>query len=544
VAETIQSIFIDPPIAIARLGGSNAPQEAFEWVETDNPRTDGNTAVAPRWSLDVLSDGMVEPRLPQSVRLRDGELIKPVAPFFEVWAVVGNSTAKRSTWRDVRLTPALLRAAKVDESALTLAVEAQNHKAARRTRNPDLVYGATLAIRGDDHRSHTLLASSPKGVARPMIPKGRNIPLGSIQIMKSRPQPDKKSGIAWVDLVNVEVCRFRFTPGRGRVFGPRAASIPSGERRPAVEANNAFLDAGAGWYGIKSEPTIEPQDTYDAKSPSPSRATGESLGVVDDTCEARIQVSLALPGRTLVAHANVFVGPPDFAPDRRAFYSLADDLGDRGAMSALRNKAMTTVETDAWVEDLFERIYETVSLFNLDRQRESRHARLRASEQRDTPINDHGLPAPLSAMGSFDKLRNEVYEVTPKTAGVPLPLSEFARARHASMQDIDNLRVLIAEDPDRLRNLIRRPFEVLQDESDSVSTMRMPPFMRQSNAFPLTLTAWQYDLLMAWVASVARKTKGRKRPKKVTMDTPPRISREASDRREAVLSRIRWKDGA
>ena len=29
--------------------------------------------------------------------------------------------------------------------------------------------------------------------------------------------------------------------------------------------------------------------------------------------------------------------------------------------------------------------------------------------------------------------------------------------------------------------------------------MRMPPFMRQSNASPLTLAAWQYALLMRWV---------------------------------------------
>jgi hypothetical protein len=28
--------------------------------------------------------------------------------------------------------------------------------------------------------------------------------------------------------------------------------------------------------------------------------------------------------------------------------------------------------------------------------------------------------------------------------------------------------------------------------------MQMPPFMAQSNRWPLTLTHWQYDLLMAW----------------------------------------------
>jgi hypothetical protein len=32
--------------------------------------------------------------------------------------------------------------------------------------------------------------------------------------------------------------------------------------------------------------------------------------------------------------------------------------------------------------------------------------------------------------------------------------------------------------------------------------MQMPPFMRNSNAGPLTLVPWQYDLLMAWVSAL------------------------------------------
>ena len=33
--------------------------------------------------------------------------------------------------------------------------------------------------------------------------------------------------------------------------------------------------------------------------------------------------------------------------------------------------------------------------------------------------------------------------------------------------------------------------------------MQMPPFMRASSADPLTLTYWQYNLLMEWADNVA-----------------------------------------
>ena len=54
MADVIQSIFIDPPIAIARLGGSTVPQDAYLWVESPDPRSDGETTIVPTWSLDIL----------------------------------------------------------------------------------------------------------------------------------------------------------------------------------------------------------------------------------------------------------------------------------------------------------------------------------------------------------------------------------------------------------------------------------------------------------------------------------------------------------
>ena len=105
MARVIQALFIDPPIAIARLGGSSAPQDAYCWADAANPRSDGNTVIQPWWTFEVLSDATVDPSMPAAIRLRDGDLIRPVAPFFEIWALVGEPGSLPSQWQQKPLTP-------------------------------------------------------------------------------------------------------------------------------------------------------------------------------------------------------------------------------------------------------------------------------------------------------------------------------------------------------------------------------------------------------------------------------------------------------
>lgn len=541
MARTIQAIFIDPPIAVARLGGSNAPQDAFRWVEAVNPRSDGNTVIAPWWTLDILGDATVEPRMPTSIRLRDGELIRPVAPFFEIWALVGEPGSPPSQWREEPLTPKLLHAYRTDESALTIQIDAKNRKAARRIVDDNLVFGTfpPLTVRGDDHSVQTLRGTSPPDAPVAMIPDGQFIPLGTIQVLRSRDQPHD-SGAAWENEVNVEVIRFRYIPARGRFYGPPEAAVDAGKDKHgiAVEEINAFLDPEAGWFNRKSEQTIEPSDTYDTMVPDPNAENKPSLGVVDDTCEARVTVTLTLPGKGRTPHvacANIFVGPPDFAPDRRPFLSAADELQDRGIGMAERNAALSDSEREKWVQDLFERIYETVSLFNLDHFQNLRGVVLEERNMRKIPLRgDHVVKPARGAMTNRDKLRTDSDTVPQRSSVMPLPLYELARTRHLSIQDIDELKALIDKYPDRLEKLIRQPFQVQDGETGDRSTMRMPPFMRNSNSFPLTLSVWQYNLLMQWVESV--------RPaRKRTQARAPKISRRASARLERVLKRLNGK---
>jgi hypothetical protein len=61
--DSIRRLFFAPPTAIARLGGSTTPLEAFDWVVGD-PHTIAETRVRPTWTLDVDQEGAVTPRMP------------------------------------------------------------------------------------------------------------------------------------------------------------------------------------------------------------------------------------------------------------------------------------------------------------------------------------------------------------------------------------------------------------------------------------------------------------------------------------------------
>jgi hypothetical protein len=225
---------------------------------------------------------------------------------------------------------------------------------------------------------------------------------------------------------------------------------------------------------------------------------------VDDTCEARVELFFALPnqgGRTVSAAASIFVAPPDFAPDRRPFLSLADELNDRSADATARSAAMGAADLDAWVEDLFERVYETASLFNVDFWRNAGRAANLAGAQVAAPIVGDGVANPTRAMGGRDALRNRLYALPAATAVERLPLSEHARMRHRTLSDLEALRGFVQNNPGRIQSLVRRPFALLPNEDALRTTMAMPPFMRNSNALPLTLAAWQYELLIRWVAA-------------------------------------------
>jgi hypothetical protein len=541
----IQAILCSPPLSIARLGASTVPMDAFAWVPSRNPHDSGETRIAPTWTLDVQPDGSIVPRMPTQVVLRDAGDLRPVAPFIELWCDEGPD-GQPQNWNRVPLTASKLQAEGLNVANLTFTIEAMNFKAARRTGNPNLRYGTfpPVQIFGDQHTPRRLDAVSPPvgAGAVPMIPQGRQINLGKVQVIRPTPQPAAGS-TPWDGEVNVEVVRIRFTPPRGEFYGPTAIAgsgvTINGTLFPLVPAANAFLANNAGWLRAEGlQAPIAPADTFDGAEQSDGRA----LGIVDDTSELRIEVTLdrTVVGRaSLTAHANIFCGPPDFAPDRRPFHSLADSLNDTATPASIaeRNAQLDDASRDRWVEDLFERAFETVSLMNVDLWRSQRAAVLSPAGRRPQPIpgDQYPDPAPVRAMGGSDALRDGNIALEAPSDDVLLPLAERARDRHRALSDILALKSFVRENPNRLQALVRAPFSVAANESRRVSTMQMPPFMRASNAEPLTLAKWQYDLLMAWRAAVVAGPM-------VALAAPgplgAAMSRRSQERRTAVLNRL------
>jgi hypothetical protein len=498
----IEEIFFLPPMAVARLGGSNIPLASFTWAEDPSLQGAGLTVITPDTSLEVLADGSIRPFLPAFIQFRDGKLLRPVAPFLELWV--------RSDSQEQPLTLKWLQQQKAKLSAVTYTVTAANRKAARRTGDPACAFSATVTINGDDHKPYPLLASSAG--ENPLVLQDHPIPLGYFQVIQ--PTPTIASG------VDLSVLRVRFTPAKGLVYGPPSATmardpdLPKGPEHELVPAAHRFLNPNSSWlhYSSNDRPdSSEPADTYDGAD-DPTRRN-RSFGVVDDTCDVILQASLVIGRKTWKAVARIFVAPPDFAPDRRPFCSLAEELLDRDPPS--RETAEHLPDAVERLGDLFQRVFETASLANVDMMRNDMMPR------DDTGIrNFPGLPQVTRAASMtpkdtpyFDKTEDLN---SPPSSHEKLPYASVAQQTHAPLANTDDMAEFLANQRPQLRRLIRPAYAHFKDLEEKVRPdqkpdpaqrdprilrdaafdMRMPPYMRDADATPLSLNRRQYEFLM------------------------------------------------
>jgi hypothetical protein len=525
---TITAIRFRPPVAVARLGDSHSPLEAFTWTEDTRLFASGKTILNPVVSLEVLEDGSVDPYMPGPIRFRDGLAIRPVCPFLEL------ETEVAGKWGP--LTSDLLEEAGMATSELYFRVVVANLKAARQTGDPTCSFEARLDVRGNDHRRHPLLAWTHCEGGQPLVRREQPIWLGAFQVIRPVRRKNRFG-------VSLDTIRVRFTPGHGAVYGPPFAieGQPNGARarHMIVPPGNRILNPQASWctFNVTKRPTAFtlPTDVYDGTDDLDRNGTG--WGVVDDTCDAVVSASFSYsfnmsddtPERPL-ANARVLVAPPHYSPDRRHIYSIADDVADRnpdtlllGSSAKKQGREPKPKERLEALVDLFHRISELASQINLERTRES-----------DLAENEHNKihnPKPFPASGEADSMTendriNDDHPVisdrfrllasgdagdAPNQAPLQAK-SEYARMRHAELAVPAVFLKFILEQPDRFRELLRPPFRRLSDPpagaqhkpedfrdphwiGSYVYDARMPPFIRDCDFAPLSLTRFQWDLL-------------------------------------------------
>jgi hypothetical protein len=168
---SILELRILPPLAIARLGSSPEPLENYDLCVVDPL---GYRRIEPAETLlvDPAGGAVVDAYKPREIRFRDEtERIRPVAPFFEVYA---------RTSQDV-LEPLTLRLLKSEELApedVRWTITVANIKAFRRTGDCGDKITATASF--NNHASYALDGQCPNFLA------GKTLPLGAC--------PDNRGG--------------------------------------------------------------------------------------------------------------------------------------------------------------------------------------------------------------------------------------------------------------------------------------------------------------------------------------------------------------
>jgi hypothetical protein len=267
-----------------------------------------------------------------------------------------------------------------------------------------------------------------------------------------------------------------------------------------------------------------------------------SWGVVDDSCDGIIEAQVVIGGVRHVAMARVLSSCPDFAPDRRPLVSLADDLADRDEGPIVVDQSDATIAmTQAEIADLFARAFETAALINLDSNR-YRAIKENASDAQAHPqVNSDSMTAKDKP---YADLTANLFPSAPDPRDGNLPYTDAAHLRHGELCDVETLLDFLEQHADQVKRLVRPPFGRFEQlaghrgskpnpdfrdprvKRDQKHDMRMPPYMRDSDSNPLSLTVRQYDALMKLV-KISAAGKG--------VDSPVmrRVGRFMQRRREA-----------
>lgn len=538
----IKRIWLYPPLAFARVGGSPKPCENFYWGPDDlMPGGTARTRIIGAETLEVAGDGTVTACPPNgTVIFKDGDCFRPVCPFFELHAAWDEG----GTEVEGPLTTDRLQQFGLSQADLKWRVDVANLKAFHFTASPGDRIAASVEIQGGEFGRQDLRGASPAG-ENPLVPQGAHIPLGTVQA--TRPTAEFPE------------FRLRFTPPSGKVYAPKNVLERVGKLQQVkdpeenfdmvlkqlaegVDAaqvlNNFLLSINTVWKDFdlpKEQRLLNPDAQWpkyrligtdhllaqaanflprlaelyarrgrgdrseliraflgpraDVRNLPPSvfAFAAEppdfvaSLGMVDDMGDGTVSVEL----REMAAASRIVIAPPSFAPDRRLPVSIADGLVDRVNRAQVRDPQWAAgnnqLDADAEVADLLDRAFETAGLQNIDAVVDFfREENRNLAWRRGSPFNTQQAADQL-----WD---SELLRSVQKKS-----LTAVALQRHRRNTTRLLFEAFARETDDWFEAWIRPPADPKR-----FYDKRMPGLMRGSDRYPLHLTRRQYEMLKNW----------------------------------------------
>lgn len=451
----ILELRILPPLAVARLGGAAEPLEAYD-LETDPDSPMNYRRIVPRESfeIDPVDGRIVRAYVPDKIRFKDDDkLVRPVAPFLEVYA---RTSAEPEQLQP--LTAALLAADGLSLADLHWDVELGNIKIYRRTNNRDDQIHARLSGL-QDHARHALEGRCENFLA------GKTLPLGHVQFIAP------SDGFPEI--------RLRYTPAAGKVYGsrlqrlePQANGVPLLVPDPIIDNEELVLyDAARGdWlnYTEGSGPTLtNPAGIYAGYANAQGQQV--SWGYLDDECDGWVRVALTLAdGSALVAQATIGAGPPAYAPDTLPIRVVSDELEQLLYGPSVQEEEVSLEQAT----ELVLRALETVRLMN-------------TAVMNGNPVNGRlNVASTMVRQNSSDFER--YYE---PIAAASLVDNLALRALHERV-----FSALSAGGAPWFAQTLRLPEEI--GDLSAITLRKMPALMRGADGRSLTLTRRHIDMVV------------------------------------------------
>jgi hypothetical protein len=337
---TITKIVILPPLAFARFGSHPKPLDSYTLKLPQGHETplDNYRCIVPEPTFTVSDNGEIESAAtPDKIVFKEGDKVRPVAPFFELWAECDDGSFNQ------------LNMAHLESAKLEWRVNVANLKVFRRTQDePDRVEATTGWF--SDHEVYELRGSCDHFVTDGYIK------FGSVRYIK----PNTK---------HPEI-RLRFTPSAGLIYGPDETRtepfLPPGRR-----IHKSGHTKWKGWehkdadditMAVEDVETVPPS-LFAVEPPAPpwlhTDKKAVSRGYLDDACDGFVRARLTVSGNTLEAKARIGVAPPHYAPDSLFIRNLVDDLEQ-----ANEGTEITRDSTDRAL-DIVRRAFETVRFMNV-----------------------------------------------------------------------------------------------------------------------------------------------------------------------------------
>jgi hypothetical protein len=500
MSSRITKIWLNPPLAFARIGSSEIPVDAYLWGEKElDPKGSNKVAIIPAPTLLIDKTGAITEYQPKEIHFKEvtdeGEIFRPVCPWYELHCEIkkddGISTGP--------VTLPLLSECGLKLQDIQWSVHLENRKSFHMTLDDDNKIIGKLDVLGDDTTRKEIKGTSPESAVNPLIPFGRYIPIGEVQVV----QPD----------INFPEIRIRITPSKGLNYGPtnlhdkitQLINTPGFEpvsnfitddwSTLKVPQENLFLNPNSTWCTFTisgGDGRTQPGSLFsliEIISPDKKSALWYSLGIVDDVSDGIISCQIKNAKYDLKAMARVVICPQDFAPDRRHVATLADNFKDRADHLPLDQtyEGVPYEELAAEIQDIFDRVFETMGFMNLD------------IINQKTAFADSNRKPPFVISESV----------------LPLPLTQIGRQRHRRFVALSVLETIMREEigreetgsetgyPKEIKPIIDMFNQPLYLKDDAPyknnSHRKMPALMRGSDSNPMHLTRRQYELILLWI---------------------------------------------